>query len=187
MQFNLHPWRYRVRVCPGPLSRDGDPVGAVAHDTDILLSGTLKPRERLEVLLDLLRRLREQHHGRLPRAGLPGFIADVMRQLLSQGGEPALLRLQPDGMVDAGGMESLGAEPVGCECGTCGTRYGAHQITTAAPEFDDSTGRLIVRRAVDCDFCGHIMSWTEGATGAGAPNGRVMSGPVYTRGHVRTS
>lgn len=184
MLFNLHPERYPVRVVPGRLSRDGVEVGALAHDGEVLLSGSIKPRQRLRVLLDMLRRLWEESHGPIPPDGIAGFTADMMEQLIRQGGNPALMRLDADGMLDAGAVPDLSSEPVGCECGTCGTRYGAHQISTSGTEFDPGSGKLVVRRAVDCDFCGHVMSWTEGATGAGAPNGRVMSGPVYSRPHV---
>jgi hypothetical protein len=103
---------------------------------------------------------------------------------MNQGGLPALMRLRPDGTVDAGGVEDLSAEPVGCECAKCGTRYAAHQIATAPAEFDAGAGRLVVRRSVDCDFCGHVQSWVEGATAAGAPNGRVMAGPFFERPHA---
>jgi len=184
VQFNLHPWRYRVRICPGPLRKDGEPVVGLVHAREILLCGTLVARERLEVLLDQLRKLREHHHGPLAPEYLPSFMADMMRQLLSQGGEPALARLDADGAIDAGGAEQLTAEPVGCECGKCGTRYGAHQIATGAPEFRADVGRLVLRRSVECEFCNHVMSWSEGTTGAGNPNGRIMSGPFYSRPHA---
>ena len=94
MKFNLHPWIYRVRICPGPLAQDGAPVAATAHGREILLCGTLKPHERTEVLIDQLRRLREMHHGAMPAEGIASFVADVMRQLLAQGGEAALMRLE---------------------------------------------------------------------------------------------
>lgn len=184
MQFNLHPWRYRVRICPGPLSENGEPVRAKTHGREILLCGTLAAADRYEPLLDQLRVLREHHHGPLTSKALPSFIADVTSQIMTQGGPPAIMRMQPDGTIDAGGMESLGAEPVGCECGQCGTRFASHQITTAAAEFNPTVGKLVVRRAVECEFCNHVMSWVEGAAGTGAPNGRVMSGPTYTRASV---
>lgn len=187
MIFNLHPWRYRVRVCPGPLLKDGEPVVAMVHAREILLCGTLVARERLEYLLDQLRKLREHHHGPLSPEYLPSFTADVMRQLLGQGGEPALMRLQPDGTIDSGGTDALSAEPVGCECGTCGTRYGPHQIRNGAPEFRADLGALVLRRSVECEFCNHVMSWAERANGAGNPSGRVVAGPFYSRGHVSQS
>jgi hypothetical protein len=184
LQFNLHPRRYGVRICPGPLRRDGEELEAITHSSEILLSGEVAPIERSEVLFDQLLFLREKHQGEPSRRALASFMVDAMRQLLSQGGEPALMRLSANGTVDAGGTEALSAEPVGCECGQCGTRYAPHQIATAGAEFDAGAGRLVVRRSVECDFCGHVMSWTEGATAAGKPNGRVMAGPFYSKPHV---
>lgn len=179
MFFNLHPWKYRVRVCPGPLLEDGAEVWATVHGRDILISGAVPPPDRLESLIHQLRRLRERHHGSIDEQGMIGFTADVHRQLLSQGGEGALMRLNAEGMIDSGGARDRAAEPVGCECAECGTRYSAHQIRTSGPEADG--GNVVVKREVDCEFCGHVQHWVEGATSAGRPNGRVVAGPWFTR------
>ncbi len=96
----------------------------------------------------------------------------------AQGGEAALMRLQPDGTILAGAVEGLAAEPTGCECGRCGTRYAPHQIRTGAPATQLS-GSIGVAREVDCDFCSVTQAWVEGCTQAGLPNGRVLSGPTY--------
>lgn len=181
MIFNLHPWKYRVRVCPGPLLEDGEEVLATTHGRDILIAGDVAPTDRLGVLIDQLRRLRVRRHGAMDAEGVNGFTADVTRQLNAQGGEGALLRLCADGMVHAGGAEDIPAEPVGCECMECGTRYAPHQIRTSGPESDPASARPVVKREVDCDFCGHTMHWVEGATAAGAPNGRVVTQPWFTR------
>lgn len=95
--FDMHPWRYMVRVCPGPLARDGVGAAALTHKRVIYLAGDMEPGARWDALLDQLSRLREKHHGRLDRRGVAGFTADVMRQMLAQGGEPALKRLRPVG------------------------------------------------------------------------------------------
>lgn len=185
MRFRIGPWVHRVRICAGQLIVDGAPADAQTHDGVILLCGLLAPRRRIGPLLDQLRQIHEKHYGPLVGAALPTFIADVMRQLRAQGDEPALMRLGPD-MADAGGAEDVAAEPVGCECGLCGTKYGSHQITTGPPELDPVIAKMIVRRWVDCDFCGLTMTWCEGATPAGAPNGRVTSGPEFVKTHVKS-
>ncbi len=40
---------------------------------------------------------------------------------------------------------------------------------------------LVVRRWVTCEHCDRVMTWTEGATPAGSPNGRVTSGPQFLK------
>ena len=184
MVFNLHPWKYRVRVCPGPLLHEGKPVAATVCGREILLCGTLKPHERTEALIDQLRRLREKHHGAIPPEGVASFVADVMRQLLAQGGEATLMRLGSDGVVDAGGVPGIGAEPIGCECAKCGTRYGAHQIVTSRLGFARGLNKHVVDRSVYCDFCDHYMRWQEAATMSGHPNGQVVAGPWFVKSHV---
>lgn len=181
MRFRIGPWVYRVRVCEGSLAVDGRRVDGMAHGGEILLCGLIPGRDRLRPLLDQLRRLHELHYGALSGEGVGTFAADVMRQLRAQGDEPALMRLtSPDQLVAVDA--DTPSEPVGCECGRCGTRYGEHQIATGAPALDAKHARMAVSRAVYCDFCGVTMSWSEGATPAGGPNGRVMSGPAYSRG-----
>ena len=97
MRFNLHPWKYRVRICPGPLVVDGVDVAGMTHRREILISGTLGPHgDRLEVLIDQLRRTHAMHYGPLNPEGIASFFADVMRQLLAQGGEQALRRMAPE-------------------------------------------------------------------------------------------
>lgn len=93
LMFDLHPWPYAVRACAGPLLEDGVEVAAITHRGEVLLSGVLTPDERVEALIDQLRRLWEKHHGPLTLEGLPSFVVDLMRQLNAQGGEAALLRL----------------------------------------------------------------------------------------------
>lgn len=186
MRFRVGPWLYRVRVCPGPLFHDGVAADATTHERVILLCGLLNPQHRLQPLLDQLRRIHETHYGALHGKAVTTFTADVLRQLRSQGDEPALMRLSAEGS-DAGGVEDVGAEPVGCECGKCGTRYAEHQITTGAPELDPNLAKMVVRRWVECEFCNLVMTWCEGATPAGNPNGRVTSGPEYTKPPVSSS
>lgn len=183
MKFRVGPWLYRVRICPGPLIAEGAPADAMTHERTILLCGTLNPRHRLKPLLDQLRRIHETHYGYLQGDGVTTFTADVLRQLRAQGDEPTLMRLTPEGS-DAGGCEDVAAEPVGCECGLCGTKYAEHQITTGPPELDAKLAKMVVRRWVECDFCARVMTWCEGATPAGNPNGRVTSGPEYTKPHA---
>lgn len=95
MQIDIHPWRYHVRVCPGPLYRDGVEIDAITHGREILLSGEIKSRHRIEALLDQLYHLHLRHRGPFTPESFAGFVTSVMRQLLHQGGEPALRRLAP--------------------------------------------------------------------------------------------
>jgi hypothetical protein len=178
VKFRVPPAIYRVKVCAGELRLDGKRVAALTHRREIHISGDIHPAERSEALYDQLRRLFEQHHGPMSASGIAAFTTDFSRQLQSQGGEAALMRLSVEGIVVAGDVEDVAAEPTGCECGQCGTRYAPQQIRTGAP-FTFNTGQLARPREVDCDFCGKVMAWVEGCTQAGAPTGRVLSGPNY--------
>lgn len=181
MRFTVGPWVYRVRICAGKLFEDGVEVNAVSHERIIHISGDLPAGERLRTLIDQLRRIHEMLYGQMTSVGVATFTEDFTKQIRSQGDAIALMRLTSDGWLDSGGDDNTAAEHVGCECGTCGTRYGSHQISTSAPAFDARFDKMVVRRAVECEFCGRVMAWTEGATSAGNPNGRIYSGPTYTR------
>ena len=86
MHFDVGPWRYHVRVCPGPLLRDGQEVDAITDGREILLCGLTRPRHRIEAVVDQLRHLHVRHHGPLTAEGFATFVVSVMRQLLHQGG-----------------------------------------------------------------------------------------------------
>ena len=179
MRFKVGPDVIRVKICAGELVRDGVEIDATTHGREILISGLVLPRDRFETVLDQCRRIHERHFGPMSPAGMAALTVDITRQLNRQGGEVSLMRLSPDSWVDAGALADVGAEPHGCQCGLCGTKYAEHQITTGPPEIDANTAKLVVRRWVFCDFCNLEMTWTEGATPAGNPNGRVISGPEY--------
>lgn len=94
MRFNLHPGLYTVTVCPGPLYDDGQAMATI-HGREILLAGDMPPHDRLEAVVDQLIVAREWHHGEMGRRSLRAFIVEIHRQLVGQGGEPALMRLRP--------------------------------------------------------------------------------------------
>jgi len=148
----------------------------------LLVSGEVPSLDRLAVLIEQLMMIWEGNAGvPMPRTAFAAFFVNVHRQLLAQGGEPNLMRLGADGVVDHGGQPDHGAEPVGCECGRCGTKFAVGDITTAGPELDGRTGRMVVRRSVFCEFCNDLMNWTERATPAGTPSGHVVVGPFYAK------
>lgn len=43
MHFTLHHHEYRVVICPGPLSLEGEEWAAITHGLNILVSGTVPP------------------------------------------------------------------------------------------------------------------------------------------------
>lgn len=88
--LDLHPWTYRVVICPGPLVDDGEPASATTLGREILIAGDVDPCDRLEALADQFRRLRVQRHGQLDNQGVTGCMADFARQLITQGGTAAL-------------------------------------------------------------------------------------------------
>jgi hypothetical protein len=96
MYFHIGPNIYTVRVCAGRLERDGTELAATSHDGEILLSGDVRSRERLDLLIDQLWRLHQRHYGlRYEPDAVSTFAVHMMRQLLGEGGEPALERMKP--------------------------------------------------------------------------------------------
>jgi hypothetical protein len=196
MQFHVGPWVYTVQITDAPILADdgAEQAGRWVWSTrTILISGTIPVQRRLQVLLHELVHAWRHDLGKPATDeddanSMSAFTASVMRQLYRQGGEPALMRLSPDGIAstDVGDWDSA-SEITGAQCGTCGTSFSPMQIVTSAPVGDATTGRMFVIRALLCEHCGHVQQWREGATNAGAPNGRVLGTPRLLRGEAMTA
>lgn len=93
MQFRVGNRWYRVRICPGPLIVDGEPVEAQTHEDVILLCGLMGPRERIRALIDQLRRLHELSYGLLADESVTTFALAMVRRFGEQGGERRLIRM----------------------------------------------------------------------------------------------
>jgi hypothetical protein len=195
MKFNVGPWVYRVRIATEKLSDvDGHPAAALClwDERAVLISDKIPAKTRVDVLAHELRHAWQNHLGR-PGAGddegdannASSFSVDFMRQLARQGGEAALMRLTPDGIVDSSeGPHDLAAEVGGAQCAGCGGGFSPVQIVTEPAAFNTPTGSMHIIRSLYCDFCGHVQRWAEGATSLGAPNGQILGSPRLLRGEA---
>lgn len=181
MRFRVGPWTYRVIISAEPLtSSEGQPCWGLCRwaERTIVIAGKLPVRQRLDLLFHELREAWWEHLGR-PAAReadcnqVASFTADAMRQLLAQGGEPALMRLTVDGAIDtgAGPMELACDYQPHCKCGSM---ISPGDTKTSKPRFHPDVGALVVDRSFYCDYCGKTLRWVEHCTQSGMPNGRVV-------------
>ncbi len=191
MLFNVAGWVYELKISEGPLHDEaGQPIAGICSESkrQIVISGDAPPRQRLDVLLHELRHAWQYHVGRPSddegdANTAATFTASFMRQFLRQGGEPALMSLGLDGVIDRG-IGGAPQAPTGCQCGTCGTSYGAQQIVSEAPTVDARSGLPGVTRRIYCEHCDHVMEWIEATNQSGVPVGQVVAGPSYIRGQA---
>jgi len=190
MRFRVGPWVYRVRITDEPIYDENGKEQAgyyVWRDREILISGAIPVRRRLDILCHELRHAWIEHFGQ--SRDIEGdcnlsssFTASVMRQLLSQGGEAALMRLNSAGVIDHSARLNIASERMGAECMVCGHRFSPLQVTTEPAQFDTAGGRLVMRRWLYCEFCGHVQRWSELATNSGLPTGSVLDTPELIKG-----
>lgn len=193
MQFRVGPWVYRVRVMEGLTDENGKPAAGLCdwQNRTIWLAYEIPARRRLSVLLHELKHAWQLELGTpTDREGdanhAASFAADCWRQLDRQGGEPALMRLSPDGVIDHSADVDSPADPRAAQCPACGGLLNL-PIRTGHAEFDAQRSRLIAWRAADCEFCGHLVSWKEAVTSAGVPTGQVIGEPTTSRASAQSA
>jgi hypothetical protein len=194
MVFRIGPWRYRIKIHnpeDGPLTDDTGAVVAGLHSwrtRTIWIDGQLPIDQRLDVLVHELGHAWDAHlgvpedqEGALNRKA--SFTVDVQRQLEEQGGLWALGKLQPDGIAQATDGEAPNTT-YAITCPQCQGSIAIGDVVSSQPRFDGPARMLAVDRRATCDFCGVSINWTEGATTAGKPNGKIMAGPLCTGASV---
>jgi hypothetical protein len=182
MRFNVGPWRYKVRICENPIICDGRECLGLCRETEreILIASDCPPTERLPVLLH------ELTHGWVFACGEPRtleawadlngtMLASALRDLWTQGGEAALLRL------NAGESPEWKAACLALSrnrsCKDCrGTVAGASVL--CVPAGIDG----ILELALHCDFCQQVQIWREAAGANGLPSGTVVGEPRMLKG-----
>lgn len=186
MQFNVGPWKYRVRVSEGQLlDAASKPVDGLCawSDRTIWINEVSPLQQRAEILIH------EMNHAWTESFGSPAteedaakraasFTVDVWNQLQRQGGIGALMRLRPDGVVDDAAADEAVNDSYAVRCGSCGSLIAIGSVRNLPPAFDGAFGSVVCSRATCCPDCGTRMEWIEGTTATGRPNGRVLSGPV---------
>ena len=190
MRFHVGPWVYRVRITENRLyDENGAELAGlfVWRDREILISNAVPVRQRLDVLVHELRHAWREHFGAGENIegecnNVASFTASIMRQLLRQGGEPTLMRLDCNGMVNHAAKLNIASERLGAECMVCGRRFSPIQVSCETAQFDTAAGRLAVARWLFCDFCGHVQRWHELATTSGLPTGEVLDAPELLKG-----
>jgi len=182
MKFRVGGYDFRIRIVDRLELFDGVEQLSGMCDVNsrhILISDTITIKNRVVVLLEQLRAAWEGLYGELDERGYAAFYADMTRQLNAKGGERALWSLQKEGWHEQGAAgDDVAAEPRGCECPICSTKYGPHQVTTGEPKFDKERQANVSHRQCECEHCGKRIDWLEGCTPSGLPNGKILAGPM---------
>jgi hypothetical protein len=188
MRFRVGPWVYRVKIVEG-LQLNGERVAGLCEwlTRTISIGAHVPVRQRLPVLLHELAHAYREAFGRAAASDdeshcdqAASFAADCWRQLERQGGEDALMRLRPDGVVDRAADVEEPGEPRAAQCPTCGGLLDM-PIRTGPAEFDPARNRLVCRRGANCEFCGKTVTWRETVTSRGVPTGTVIGEPETTK------
>jgi hypothetical protein len=184
-------WTYRVGIATEPIERDGRlKLGEYRRfDRTILISPHCAPETRLSTLIHELRHahLVELHGGMLPETveedcdSAASFTAMVMKWLHLNGGEVALVRLQPGEFLSAAtARQTLRTAR---RCAICDA-----VIAGGAVEYLPSRERAgIAQMFAYCEGCGHVQEWEETMDVTGRPNGDPQGEPKFHRGEVVTA
>lgn len=184
MIFKVGPWTYRVKLTER--LNGGKDAGQFDWKAQTLwIAANMPPHRRLATLLHELRHAWQTDMGRTASDEddanqVASFTADVMAQLMRQGGEPALRRMTLEGIVDLGADVGMAAEPRHPGCPVCGG-YLEAPIRTDPAKFSAAYNRLLASKSAVCAFCDHTVSWQETVTSAGLPTGSVIGKPVTSR------
>jgi hypothetical protein len=204
MRFHIGPWEYAVEITEEKLVDDegAECVGlCVWMDNRIQISAGIPRQRRLDVLLHELRHAWRHHLGRSiddedDANNAASFTKMCIEELVSQGGEKALMAMEPGEAVgdcrpqdpqDCPPQVSIqtwasGAPGGGFSCAFCQRPFSPGEIITERERFDEKSGKLIVPRAVYCDGCDHVLEWHEGAMFDGSPNGQAIGSVRRMRG-----
>lgn len=191
MRFRVGPWIYRVRITDGPLHNEhGEECRGlcVYASREILISGLLPPRQRIDTLMHELRHAWRHHFGAPADEesdcnNAASFAVEMMRQLQKQGGEPALMRLTARGIGEEGAAApDYAGRHTPAQCARCCTQFNPVAIVTGPAKFDDERGAFFVTRSLYCDYCSHVQVWQEVATQSGQPTGQVAAEPNFLKG-----
>lgn len=191
MTFHIALEGYRVKVRDGLLLDEQGAEAAGLHDWPnhrVWLSGRMPVQRRLATLVHELWHAWKAEFGEpadeeAEANQVAAFTISFWRQLEVQGGEPALVRLTADGVVDK--SADVDAPPSRWEprCPDC-NGYLELPIRDSAPRFDARLNRLAVDRAGDCEHCGHTVTWPESCTTKGVPTGNPLGAAVRALAHA---
>jgi hypothetical protein len=194
MKFRVGSSHYRVHISDGQLiDRDLGPVSGLCcrEERRIWLSGTLPLEDRIDTLFH------ELVHAWASHLPIPGqeekladwvacFTLDAWSQFERQGGAQALMRLRPDGIIHDEALADLpNPRPSAAWAVECPAHCGPIAIGSAqshAARWEAEFDRLVIDREVYCERCDLTILWTESATTAGKPSGRVLAPATVRRG-----
>jgi hypothetical protein len=192
MNFSIGgTWRYRVGIAVQPLARDEQPMLAeyTRATRTILISPHVAPRLRFRTLLHELRHahLLDTHGGDLPQSveedcdSAAEFTGSVLKWLHLNGGEAALVKLQPgDFLQPATARQALRTAR---RCAICET-----VIAGGAVEYLPSRETVgLATLYAYCEGCGHVQEWEETLDITGRPNGDPQGEPTFHKGEVVTA
>lgn len=192
MKFTIAHSGFLVRITDEVLRDDQGKEAAELFDwphQTIWISSRMPVQRRLHSLFHSIRHGWQMTLGTAADAEsdadqAASYAISTWKDLERQGGEAALMRMMPDGVVDQGADIDLAIEPRAAQCPQCNGLLSM-PIRTSTPKLDPRYSRLIVWRSGDCDFCSHIVAWREGATTKGVPTGTVIGEPeIRAGGHA---
>jgi hypothetical protein len=178
---------HRVGIAAGPLNDErGNECSGRYLDAQrtILISPSCTPAARLSVLFHELRHAFILHAagGELPSSleadchSAATFAATGIRWLQANGGEVALMKLQPGEFLQPGAAR-LGVGQ-GRTCPRCQTAIAGGGVEVQPDPV--VIGRAILRAY--CTFCERLLTWRETMGPAGLPNNDATEDPVFDGG-----
>ena len=189
MNFHIAHAGYRVKVRDGLLTDEhGRKAAGLCNWSDhiVWLAGPkqMLAQRRPETLFHELWHAWRAEFGKTndeeaEANQVAAFALTMWQQLERQGGLAALMRLESDGVIHQDAGVEIPGEPRPAQCPKCNGLLSM-PIRTSSPALDPQYARLVVRRAADCDFCGHTVSWREAATTKGVPTGTVIGESLIT-------
>jgi hypothetical protein len=182
MRLHVGPHLYRVAITEGPIFHEGEEcLGlCVQQLREIQLSPACPPEDRLGMLIH------ELVHAHVFTDGEPkdleswcdrigSILRTLLRDLSSQGGEEALMRLRP------GESPEANAAKIGLlrsrSCGRCSTMVAGGSVVCRPSRLPG-----VLDMALYCECCGHVQRWQEQAAASGLPSGIVVGDPTFERG-----
>lgn len=217
MRFHVGPWVYTTLISQDALwSTEGrELLGKVDFESRlILLSPVVQPDKRLDILLHEIRHAYAHHHPK-PRTEeeecnfFSTIFAQVRKDLAEQGGEIALVRMEPCQLPplepepervivteeeewrltppeyvhpNESVAESHGER---VQCGVCCLTIAGGSVITSEPRWSDRSAGTVCDRTVYCPHCHHLQDWVEGFDRVkNRPSGAVVGEPSYRKGRV---
>ncbi len=184
MYFIFDDRRFNVAIAPRPLMKDGQACEAALDfdKGDIWLSDQLHGHKRKIKLFHELRHawkfLRgEQVDEEDDADSVAEMMVMVMHQFDEQGGEPALMAMEPDRASRLPRVPATMMNHSNAPCGYCHAPVAVGSIGSTAPAWNEDMGCWTMDRGIFCTVCEKVTAWRETCTASGMPTGGYLAHP----------